>query len=179
MKHWFQAATAAVALAACTTAAFAQTPAPNATGSPRSPRFQQMRQMHEQMRGIMTQSRTQMINALTPAHRTLLSNVVGQLAVATTPDFRSAVQQLDSALSSSEKQAILTAQSNERSQMQRAFEQMRAQMPPPSGGARRQPLTMGGPGGGHGRRAPDAGFVLLHHAMMVGGPAFVQRERRG
>lgn len=180
IKLWVRTAAAVFALAACTATALAQTAAPNAPGTPGpgAGRFQEMRQMRREMGRIAAQTRTQMLNALTPAHRTLLSNVVGQLAVAPTPDVRAAARQLDSALSPSEKQAILNAQTSERTQMQSAMQQMRAQMPPPPGGTQRRPMMYGQErqGGGE-RRTPSAGIVLLRHAMMVRGPVFVERRR--
>lgn len=115
--------------------------------------------MHQQLAQIGTQARTQMLAALTPAHRTLLTNVVGQLAVATTPDLRAAAQQLDTALSPAEKQAILTADTNARTQMRTAFSQMRQQMPTRPGGP--APTASRSP-----RPQPSAGTVLLRHALM-------------
>jgi hypothetical protein len=169
VKHQLQIAAAVLALAACGSIASAQTaqtaPAP-------SSRFGAMRQMHAQMRQIETQARTQIIGSLTPAHRALLANVVGQLAISSTPDFRSAAQRLDAALSPNEKQAILSAETSARSQMRTAFQQMRSQMPPPPAGASPPARAFGGPGGPPGRprgerRPPDAGAVLLHTAMRV------------
>jgi hypothetical protein len=155
MKPWLQTTAAVVAFAACAVTASAQT----TTASPPPDRFQAMRQMHRQMTQIGTQARTQMLAALTPAHRTLLANVAGQLAVATTPDFRAAAQQLDTALSAPEKQAILAAETNARSQMRTAFAQMQQQMPSrpgaPGPSASRSP-----------RPQASAGAVLLRHAFM-------------
>ncbi|GEM_PF-2310776 len=98
-----------------------------------------------------------MLNALTPAHRTLLSNVVGQLAVSPTPDFRAAAQQLDSALSAGEKQSILNAETTARSQMRNAIAQMRSQ----SGRPGALPSPQATP-------QLDAGVILLRHALAVG-----------
>jgi len=124
-----------------------------------------MRQMYQQMSQIRTQARTQMLNALTPAHRTLLANVAGQLAVAPAPDFRAAAQQLETALSPAEKQAILAADNTARTQMRSLMQQARAQMPPPPAGASPFPgrPPFGGPSGGPGGtgRQRDAGTVLL------------------
>jgi hypothetical protein len=137
-----------------------------------------MRQMRQQMAQIHTQARTQMLGALTPAHRSLLANVAGQLAIAPAPNFRAAAQQLDTALSATEKQSILAADTSARNQMRTAFQQMRSQMPPPPAGASpfpgRPPFAgPGGPGGPNGerrdgqRRQRTAGSVLLRNALEV------------
>lgn len=153
-----------LALAVCTGTALAQT-------APPTTRFPMMRQMHRQMEQIETQTRTQILGALTPAHRTLLAGIAGHLAVTTTPNFRAAAQQLEAALSPTEKQAILAANTNERTQMRSMMETMRAQMPPPPAGASPMPghPAFGGPGGERGRehRHRDAGTVLLSTAMRV------------
>src|SRR5579875_1752962 len=157
VKHWLQTVSIICALAFCATSALAQTPSPGPSASPGPGRFQAMRQMRQQMRQIETQARTQMLNALTPAHRTLLSNVVGQLAVSPTPDFRAAAQQLDSALSAGEKQSILNAETTARSQMRNAIAQMRSQ----SGRPGALPSPQATP-------QLDAGVILLRHALAVG-----------
>jgi hypothetical protein len=169
VKYWLQSTAAVLALAVCSTVASAQT-APSADRSA-------MRQMRQQMTQIRTQARTQMLGTLTPAHRTLLANVAGQLAVAATPNFRAAAQQLDTALSPTEKQAILAADTNARTQMRTAFQQMRSQMPSPPAGASPFPgrPPFAGPGGPGGpgqrrdgqRRQRTAGSVLLRNALEV------------
>lgn len=155
MRHWLHTTAAAIALAACAASASAQTAAP----APQH--FGQMRQMRQQMEQIGSQARTQMLNALTPAHRTLLANLAGQLAVTTTPNFRATAQQLDSALSPSEKQAITTAETSARTQMRAAMAQARSQMSPPPGAPPRPDAQRGN------RPSPSAGAILLRHAMMV------------
>lgn len=125
-----------------------------------------MRQMHQQMGQIQTQARTQMLAALTPSHRALLASIAGRLAVAATPDYRAASQQLEAALSATEKQTILTAEKNSRAQMRTLMQQARAQMPSPPPGASPRP-HFGSPGARPGgpRRQADAGTVLLRHAL--------------
>jgi hypothetical protein len=151
-------------LAACTGTTLAQT-------APPTSRFPMMRQMHRQMEQIETQTRTEILGALTPAHRTMLARIAGQLAVTTTPNFRAASQQLETALSPTEKQTILASETSARTQMRAMMEKMRAQMPPPPAGASPMPgrPAFGGPGSEHGRehRHPDAGTVLLRTAMRV------------
>jgi hypothetical protein len=160
-----------LSLTVCAAVASAQT-------APSADRYSAMRQMRQQMTQIRTQARTQMLGTLTPAHRTLLANVAGQLAVTTTPNFRAAAQRLDTALSPTEKQAILAADTSARNQMRTAFAQMRSQMPPPPAGASPYPgrppfAGPGGPGGPGGerrsgqRRQRTAGSVLLRNALEV------------
>jgi hypothetical protein len=93
--------------------------------------------------------------ALTPAHRTLLANVVGGLAIAANPNVDEAAARLDAALSSGEKDAIVRIHTD-------AMTKMHEMMPArPSG----MPAGMGA------RPAPDAGHLLL---MMAAPPMMMQ-----
>ena len=71
-----------------------------------------MRQMHAQMEQLHQQARSQILGALTPQHRTMVANIMGQLAVASTPNLSAAAAQIDAALSSGEKQAVLSVHTN-------------------------------------------------------------------
>lgn len=166
MQYRIQTSLAAIAIAACcATAALAQ------TASPAPGHFQGMRGMHRQIVQIETQTRAQMVNALTPANRTLLANVAGQLAIAPNPDLRASAQQLDAALSSSEKQAIINADSSARTQIRTVFQNARARAQGPGAGPMPSHPPMGAPQ--RARRAPDAGMLLLRHALMIIGPRHV------
>jgi len=66
-----------------------------------------MQQANRQLQQLHQQTRTQMLTALTPAHRTLVANVIGQLAIAPNANPQAATQQLDTVLSGGEKQAIV------------------------------------------------------------------------
>jgi Spy/CpxP family protein refolding chaperone len=147
-----------------------------------------MRQLRMQMMQIRQQARQQMLAALTPAHRQLLANVVGQLAIAPTPDRRAAARKLDAALSPTEAHAVLAAELSARNQsrslMQTARAQFEASLTPDQKAAmaareaNRPKWQGGGPGQepgqgpwqGRGRmhRTPDAGRTLLEVAL--GGP---------
>jgi hypothetical protein len=116
---------------------------------------QQFRQMRSQIQQIHGAERAQILGALTPAHRSLLATIAGRLATSANPDFQSAAQQLDSALSGGEKQAIINASENARNKMRSLMSQMR-----PEG-----PMGMRAP---HGNRTPDAGRILLRTAMSPG-----------
>ena len=141
-----------------------------AQGTPPTPTpaiRQEFRQMHQQMRQIHTQARTEILNALTPAHKSLLASVAGQLATSVNPDYDAAANRLDSALSAGEKQKIVAAAQSAMAKGRALMESMRAQMPPPG-------APMGGPmmrpgGAERSKRMNDPGWILLHMTTM-GGP---------
>jgi len=112
-------------LAFAPSAVLAQTAAPDV--APPHPDFAAMQQMHAQMEQIHQQARSQILGALTPAHRALLANVVGQLAVAPNPDRAAAARALDAALTQNEARAILAASSAARTQSHALMESARAQ----------------------------------------------------
>jgi hypothetical protein len=93
----------------------------------------QMRRLHQQMRSSV-------LEALTPTNRQLLAEVVGQLAIAPSPNYKGAVQRLDRALSPAERNTILQADDNLRTQSQALFASMQSsgqqggQMPPGADG---------------------------------------------
>ncbi len=99
-----------------------QAPAPQ--GPPPTPNaqmHQHFEAMHKQMEQLHRDARSQMLAALSPANRTLLATLAGQLAVAANPDYDAAAKKLDAALSASEKTAIDTAS-------QHLFDKMKANM---------------------------------------------------
>jgi hypothetical protein len=140
--------------------------------SPNPQMRQEFEAAHKQMQQIHAQERSQVLGALTPAHLKLLGTVAAELATSTTPDYRGAAQRLDAALSSSEKQTIVSAAQNARQQMRAQMQTMRQQMsqmsgrPNPGG-----PMIPAGPGGEpqRERRTPSAGEILLRVAMGGGG----------
>ena len=124
----------------------------------------QMRQDMQQMRKMHDQFRAQVLGALSPEHRQLLASIAGNLAVADHPDYRAAAQQLDAALSPSEKSAIFDASKQMRDQMKA----MRASMPAPPrpSGANAQRMKH------REHHQPTAGDILLGMTgghMMRGG----------
>lgn len=151
--------------------AFAQSaPAPHPT--PNAAMRAQFRQMRTQMRQIHTTERSQILGALTPAHRALLASVAGQLATSTNPDFKGAANRLDAALSSGEKQAILTAAQNARNQQRSLMQQVRARFSPPPG-APRPPRNFAGRRTHH---APDPGMLLLRLSAAPGNGMMMHRR---
>jgi hypothetical protein len=165
-----------LALALAVTAggtALAQVAPPQGMPPTPSPQMrQQFRQMRSQMQQIRTGERSQILSALSPAHRTLLANVVGQLATSVNPDFRGAASRLDSALSAAEKNAIVNAFNNARSKQRALFESMRSQFPRPSGMPSHPPRE----NSERQRRTPSAGALLLR--MALPGPGFGMMGQR-
>lgn len=103
-----------------------QAPAPDAQAFPH-PNMAAMEQMHAQMKQLHLQARAQILGALTPAHRALLANIAGQLAIAPNPNREAAAAALDRALTPAEGRTILAAQANERTQVHAMMESARAQ----------------------------------------------------
>ena len=139
-------------------------------GNSPSPQMrQQMRANFQQMETLHKQYRAQVLGALTPAHKQLYASVVGNLAIAASPDPKAAAAKLDAALSTSEKTAILNADSQFRAAMKAQSEKMRAAHPWPSPSGSPRPRRS------HKPRTPDAGRILLamaggHGGMMMRGP---------
>lgn len=156
------------------------------TSSQRQAFEQIMTQTHQQLEQLHTQARSKMLGDLTPAHRSLLAQVVGSLAISPNPDRDAAVRQLNAALTSGEAQAIVSTHTAAMQQMHNIMEsshqkfqalltpQQRAQQPswsshggPPEGGA-----PNGGPPMGmhdsmhstHSMSQLTAGDILLHLA---------------
>ncbi len=156
---------ASIAFAAAVAApAFAQSPSTEPSPNPQM--RQQFRAMHQQLDDIHAQARAQMLDALTPAHRQLLATIAGELATSSTPDYRGAAARLDAALSSSEKQAILSASQSARDKMRSAMQSARERMSQNGGPPMGPDERMGPPGGPlHTRHTPSAGEILLRTAM--------------
>lgn len=113
---------------------------------------QQFEQIRSQMAQIHSVERAQILNALTPAHKTLLANVVGRLAISVNPDFREAARELDAVLSASEKQQIISAAQTARNKARSLMPNMHPEFP------------MGPPHELRENRTPDAGRILLRLA---------------
>ncbi len=74
------------------------------------PNLSEIRARMAQFESARLAARARMLAALTPAHKQLLSQVVGELAVGTNPDAEAATQRLDAALSPTESAAIVSIQ---------------------------------------------------------------------
>jgi|GEM_PF-1715313 len=121
-------------------------------------------QMRTRMEGVRRTERSQMLEALTPEHRTLLATIAGQLATAVDPNYEAAAKRLSSALSATESQGVLRAAQNARRQREDIMQSM---MPaPPEGGRVMRREFRRGPA------AQDAGRTLLRTMIGGGGPGF-------
>src|SRR5438045_2842845 len=141
-------------------------PGPSGAPWPR-PDFQVIRQNMQQQEAMHKQFRAKVLGLLTPAHRNQLASVIGQLAIAASPDPRGAINKIDAFLSSGEKQAILNAaqtfMTQQRAQMQAMMAKVRAANPNfPSPRPMRSGETKE-------RHTPDAGALLFMLAT-GGGP---------
>jgi hypothetical protein len=142
--------------------------------------FQIMEQTHAQMDKLHGEARLAMLNSLSPAHRNMLAQVVGQLAIAPNPDSSVAARQIDSTLSAVEARSIVnisaSLQQQARQLMESAHQQMLKAMP---AGA----PTTHGPWGMHGegsssgtktgtRWSTDPGMILLMTTRSAGFEGF-------
>ena len=128
-------------------------------GHTRNPQFAQM---HAQMRALMQQTRAAELSALSPAHKQLLANLAGQLALSASPNFKAAAATLDRALSASESSAILQADQNFRTQASAMHQAMMAARPPSDNAQAGGPQAGGPPRmGNHEAKQRTAGQLLL------------------
>ena len=144
----------------------AQPPGPGPSDMPwPRPDSGAMRQTMQQQKALHKQFRAKVLAAITPAHRNLLASLVGQLAIAASPDPQAAIKKLDAALSSGEKQAILNVAQSFHEQMIAKFRAANPNMPSP----RPRPS-----GQERMHRTPDAGALLFMVATMEGhGPGMM------
>ncbi|HXW50641.1 MAG TPA: hypothetical protein VEJ41_01520 [Candidatus Acidoferrales bacterium] len=173
----FKAAILAIALSTLPCIALADQYG-NATPSPQMrAAFSVMQQAHAKMEQLHAQARLAALNSLTPAHRALLAQVVGQLAIAANPDVNAAARSIDNALSQNEGRSILNISSSLESQSRQIMEAARQQMMAANPNGQAGPGGPGGPAGpggpwmgGHGfhqgmqgpqNSTPDPGMILL------------------
>ncbi len=92
-----------------------------------------MEQAHAKVEQLHDQARLSMIGSLSPAQRTLLAQVVGQLAIAQTPDPAAAAKTLDANLTQAQAKNVLgisaSLEQQARQVMDAAHKQMQAAMP--------------------------------------------------
>jgi hypothetical protein len=101
-------------------AAVAQTgPQPTTAASTRTVQQQAaLRQLRVQFEQSRLQTRARFLAALTPAHRTAVANIVGQLELTVNPNLRAGAQALDAVLTPGEKQSILNIAAAEKANTQ-------------------------------------------------------------
>lgn len=84
-----------------------------------------LRQLRVQFQQSRLQTRARLLAALTPAHRTAVANIVGQLSLTVNPNPRAATQALDAVLAPGEKQSILNIAAAERANTQTLRQQQK------------------------------------------------------
>ncbi len=132
--------------------------------------------------GAQMQARTAMLAALTPAHRDLLAQVVGQLAVASDPNMDAAASRLDAALSPAEVSAIGNIESAKRAKLVSDSQTVQTTLTPQQKGQMQHDAVQAVQAAAGGRLGPamakavrdesDPGHVLLSatlFAMLPGG----------
>ena len=165
-RLWFALALALVAFPATALADDPSTAAgppgrPALTPAQRQAMYKTFSEFRSKEMALHKQLRSQLLGALSPAHRSAVGQVIGDLAVSASPDPGAAAKRIDAVLSSGERQAILAAHSSFAEQSRSLMEQMRSQiastMPSPGpGAARPHPAMMG-----HNTMTVDAGTLLL------------------
>jgi hypothetical protein len=147
--------------------------APPAAGWKPSPeRMADMRQMRSELESVHQQARLQMLGALTPQHREQFAAIVGQLAIAATPDVEVAAKQIDTMLSVREARAVLAAESTARADSKALMDQERAKFEAsltPDERAKMEARESARPARPASARSADPGFILLR-ATVAGGP---------
>lgn len=160
-KHFLALALALVALPVAAQAdpnGSAQAPSPptsaqrQAMSSKRRAFFQKAMQMHQQLR-------SQIIDALSPDHRTAVADAIGQMVISASPDPAATAKQIDGLLSAGEQQRIVQLHQTFVSQSQALMQQMRQQMQ--SQGARAHGNWTAPPRGTAPPGADDAGNIVL------------------
>jgi hypothetical protein len=144
-------------------------------GQPNGAAMTIMQQTHAKMEQLHSQARLSILNALTPAHRTLLANIVGQLAVSASPDAEAAARQLDASLSQGESRAVLNVSASFEQQARQIMEATRQQLQasgvgPPGGMHAMGPGSEGMRAMGGAQEPNDAGTVLLGMAAKAIAP---------
>ena len=163
MKH-IRLALIAFALMAAPVAALADDSGGPAPSTP--PGMAIMQQAREKVDQLQAQARASMLGALSSAHRSLLAQLVGQLAVAPSPDMASAAKQLDANLTPAEAKSVIDISTSSEQQVQQVMQDARSQM--------QASMPQGGPGqgryggmrgmyamGGGGQPPTDPGMILL------------------
>jgi hypothetical protein len=127
-----------------------------------------MEQFRTAAQQYRVQTRSNMLASLTPAHRTALASLVGQLALTPNPNYKAAIAQVDAMLSPNERTSIVTISTAERNSMRALMQQQRAalastltpaqQTEMAQREAKRQAFEASHPRPAH---VPDPGAILL------------------
>jgi hypothetical protein len=150
-------------------------PPDGAAAAPNPQRMAAMRQMREQMVQLRTQTRSQMLAALTPQHRTAIANLIGQAAISPNPDPRVVAQRIDALLTRSEAQSVVNLAASERVNARNMMESARAQYvatltPDEQAKMKEREANMAArPRPQREQRTPDPGRELLRSMLGFGG----------
>jgi hypothetical protein len=128
-------------------------------------------QIHQQMQRLHQQERAQMLASLSPAHKALLAQIAGDLAISPNPDFAAGARRLDAALTPAESQAVIRAHEAFKQQEHNAMEAAHAQFEKSLTPEEQQKVEQRHEKvafGSHTEHQPDAGMLLLMpgHPMM-------------
>lgn len=135
---------------------------------PHRPDMATMRAAFQQAEKIRHAERSQILAALSPAHRQLLASIVGNMAIAANPDYKAAAARLDAALSTTEKNAVLAAHTAALAQMRNAVHAMMQKHENAQGGqGMKRPQWVHRQRGKH---TPTAGEIVLMVTSDHGGP---------
>jgi Spy/CpxP family protein refolding chaperone len=197
MKHFMPAALAAALIMLPIGAVAGEPSAPMPPGGPMPPGMmsqvqltpsqqqawrQLMDQTHRQLEQLHQQVRAKVLGSITPAHRSLLAQVVGSLAISPNPNSDAAVKQIDAALSPAEAQAVIAAHTQGMQQMQALMLSMHQRFQSlltPSQRAQQTDVMYHSMHGSHDNDMErlTAGDILLHLSGMEGedhGPMMIQ-----
>ena len=94
--------------------------------APNTAQIVAMRHVHAAAAAERVHTRSRLLAALTPAHRTAVANIIGRLAVTADPDRRAAAASLDAVLTPTEKQSVVSIATAERSNMHALMQRARA-----------------------------------------------------
>jgi len=124
---------------------------------------QAMEQAHAKMEQLHSQARLAMLNSLSPAQRATLAQVVGQLAIAPTPDLAAAARQIDASLTQAQARNILSISASLHQQAHQLMDSVHKQMMStmPSSGAAHAQSGMMHMRQGNEQNETDAGMILL------------------
>jgi hypothetical protein len=136
-----------------------------------------MEQSRAQLQQLRLQSRSSILAALTPAHRTMVATIVGQLALSPNPNPRAAASSLDAVLLPNEKQSILNidaaVRTNSRAIMQQARSAFEASLTADQKAklaARQAQMAANRQAHPHIARVADPGTIVLRTLADMGGP---------
>jgi hypothetical protein len=130
MKYVLPALSLALIILPATACAQNAPPQPSSASASgqRWPGRQALEPFFRQEEQLRKDFRSKALSSLSESHRTAIGNIIGSLAVASSPDPSAAAQKIDALLSQSERQTILSARDSFEQSSRALREQMRSQM---------------------------------------------------